>query len=88
MRKDHAFEGVTCLVDPRTIKMIDSKTIKENSDKLLCIASQIKLLGRDFADFRIAKKILVIMLERYETFIAPLENTKICLRSTKMLHAL
>ncbi|XP_061343583.1 uncharacterized protein LOC133289617 [Gastrolobium bilobum] len=57
-------------------RMKESDTIKEYSDKLLGIANKIKLLGSNFADSRIVEKILVTVPERYEAFIASLENTK------------
>jgi len=57
MGEDHVVEGATCLADPRTINMKDSEIIKEYSDN----CQQNRLLDRNFADSRIAKKILVIV---------------------------
>ena len=51
-------------------RMQESVTIEEYSNKLLGIANKIKLLGSDFADSRIVKKILVTVPERYEASIA------------------
>ena len=70
--------------------MKESETIKEYSNKLLGIDNKIKLLGSDFADSRIVEKILVTVLERYETSIALLENTKDPSKITlaEVLHAL
>ncbi|RDY03962.1 hypothetical protein CR513_12386, partial [Mucuna pruriens] len=71
-------------------RMKESKTIKEYSDKLLSIANKIRLLGSDFADFRIVEKILVMVPERYEAFITSLENSKDLSKITlaEVLHAL
>ncbi|XP_017438417.1 uncharacterized protein LOC108344493 [Vigna angularis] len=57
-------------------RMKESDTIKEYSDKLLGIAKKIKLLESNFTDSRIVEKILVTVPERYEAYIASLENTK------------
>jgi len=71
-------------------RMKESETIKEYSNKLLGIGSKIKLLGSDFADLRIIKKILLTVPERYEASIASLENTKDLSKITlaEVLHAL
>ncbi|RDY02563.1 hypothetical protein CR513_13962, partial [Mucuna pruriens] len=70
--------------------MKESETIKEYLNKLLDIANKIRLLKSDFPDFKVIKKILVTVFERYETSITSLENTndlsKITL--TEDLHAL
>lgn len=70
--------------------MKESETIKEYSNKLLGIVNKIKLLGSDFADSRIVEKNLVTVPERYEAFIASLENTKDLSKITlaEVLHAL
>jgi len=70
--------------------MKDSETNKGYSDKLLCIANKIRLLGKDFIDSRFAEKILVTVPERYEALITSLENTKDLSNITlaEVLHAL
>jgi len=70
-------------------RMNESNKIKEYSYKLLSIANKIKLLGVDFAYFRIVEKILVTILERYETTIAS-SNSKDLSKITLayVLHAL
>ena len=45
-------------------RMKESKTVKEYADKLLGIANRVRLLGGDFDDSRLVKKILVTVLER------------------------
>jgi hypothetical protein len=57
-------------------KMKQSETIKEYSNKLLSIVNNIKLLGTDFSNSRIVQKILVTILEKFETTISSLENSK------------
>ena len=57
-------------------RMKESETIKEYSNKLLGISNKIKLLGKEFLDSRLVEKILVTVLERYEAFIASLENPR------------
>ena len=71
-------------------RMKESETIKEFSNKLLGIANKIKLLGKEFADFRLVEKILVTVPERYEASIASLENTKdlSTITFTEVIHAL
>ena len=56
--------------------MKESETIKEYSDRLLCIANKVRLLGTEFSDSRIVEKILVTVPERYEASITTLENTR------------
>jgi len=51
--------------------MKEYETIKEYSNKWLGIANKIKLLGKEFQDFRLIEKILVTVLERYEALLLP-----------------
>jgi len=46
------------------IRMKESETIKEYSNKLLGIANKIKLLGKKFSDSRLVEKIIVIMCRK------------------------
>jgi len=57
-------------------KMKKSETIKEHANELLSIANKVRLLGSEFSNSIIVQKILVIALEKFEAFIASLENTK------------
>ena len=57
-------------------RMKESETVKEYSDRLLCIANKVRLLGSELSDSRIVEKILVTMPERYEASITTLENTR------------
>lgn len=58
------------------LKMKELETIEEYSDKLLCIANEVKLLGTEFLNSRIVQKVLVTVLERFEASISSLENAK------------
>lgn len=71
-------------------KMKESVTIKDYFDKLFSIANKVRLLSTQFADSKIAEKILVTVLERYEAPITTLKNTKDLSKITlaAVLHAL
>ena len=56
--------------------MKESETINEYIDKLLSIATQIRLLGSEFSDSRIVQKILVTLLERFDAIVSSMENSK------------
>ncbi|KAJ8751610.1 hypothetical protein K2173_016861 [Erythroxylum novogranatense] len=58
------------------LKMKESETIKEYSDKLLGIVNKVRLLGKDFSDERIVQKVLVTLPEKYESKISALEEAK------------
>ena len=57
-------------------KMNDSESVKEYGSKLMTIVNQIKLLGEDFPTQSIVEKLLVNFLERYESKISSLEDSK------------
>ena len=57
-------------------KMKESESVKEYGSKLMTIVNQIKLLGEDFPTQRIVEKLLVSLLERYESKISSLEDSK------------
>ena len=56
--------------------MKETETIKSYADKLLSIANKVHLLSKDFPDKRIVQKILVTILEKYESKIPALEELK------------
>ena len=56
--------------------MKDSETVKDYSNIFLGIANKVRLLESKFTDSRIVQKNRVIVVERYETTITTLENTK------------
>ena len=57
-------------------KMNESESVKEYGSKLMTIVNQIKLLGEDFPTQSIVEKLLVNLLERYESKISSLEDSK------------
>jgi len=71
-------------------KMKNTESIKEYSDRLLNIASRVRLLGSSLPESRIVRKILVTILEKFEATITSLENIKDMSKITlsKMLNAL
>ncbi|XP_027165972.1 uncharacterized protein LOC113765933 [Coffea eugenioides] len=60
----------------KMVKMKESETIKDYSDKLLGIVNKVRLLGKNFSDERIVQKILVTLPEKYESKISSLEESK------------
>ncbi|XP_016751812.1 uncharacterized protein [Gossypium hirsutum] len=48
------------------LKMKESETVKEYSDRLMKVVNQIRLHGEEFPDKRIVEKVLVSILERFE----------------------
>ncbi|XP_059280962.1 uncharacterized protein LOC132034583 [Lycium ferocissimum] len=57
-------------------KMKDSDTIKEYFDRLLNIANNVRVLGSEFFDSRLIRKILVTVSKSFEATISSLENSK------------
>ncbi|XP_047337866.1 uncharacterized protein LOC124941566 [Impatiens glandulifera] len=57
------------------VKMKDSETIKEYSNRLLTIVNNVRLLGTKFPDSRLVQEVLIIVLKRFEATISSLENT-------------
>ena len=49
-----------------SLKMKDSETIKEFSDKLMKVVNQIRLLGEELNDKRVGEKVLVSFPEKFE----------------------
>lgn len=64
--------------------------MKAYSIRLLNIANQVRLFGQNFHVSRIVQKILVTLLERFESTILSLENSNdlTIMSSTKVLRAL
>ena len=60
----------------KVFKMKDSKTIKEYIDKPFRVVNQIKMLGEELIKKGLAEKVLVSTLERFETKISSLKNSK------------
>ncbi|XP_038890290.1 uncharacterized protein LOC120079908 [Benincasa hispida] len=72
---DERFKGMKVLNlmrEFKRMKMKDSESINEYSDKLIGIANKERALGTNLSDNRLIQKILVLVSERYEATIASL----------------
>ncbi|CAJ2652705.1 unnamed protein product [Trifolium pratense] len=58
------------------LKMKEIETVREFSDRISKVVSQIRLLGEDLSDQRVVEKILVCLPDRFEAKISSLEETK------------
>ncbi|XP_022974382.1 uncharacterized protein LOC111473053 [Cucurbita maxima] len=78
------YEGDERILGMKTLNLIrdfelqkmESKSVKEYSNKLLSIANKVRLLGSVLNDSMIVEKLLVIVPEMFEVTITTLENTK------------
>ncbi|XP_022867940.1 uncharacterized protein LOC111387601 [Olea europaea var. sylvestris] len=59
-----------------TLKMKDSESIKEYSDRLMKVVNQIRLLGDDLSDRRVVEKVLISLPEKFEAKISSLEDSR------------
>ena len=57
-----------------TIK--ESESLKEYSGRLMKVASKIRLFGEELSDSRIVEKVFMSLLERFESKISSLEDSK------------
>ena len=69
-------QGLNLIREFEMLKIKETKTIKDYSDKLLGVVNKVRLLGKDFSDERIVQKILVTLPEKYESKISSLEESK------------
>lgn len=67
------------LIKKFELQMMKKYKIKEYSNKLLDIANEIKLHGKEFFGFKLVEKIIVTMLQKYEAYVTFLKNAKKCL---------
>ena len=58
------------------LRMKDNESIKDYIDRLMEVVNKIRLLGEDLIDQRVVEKVLVSLLERFESKISSLENSK------------
>ena len=56
--------------------MKDNESIKEYVDRLMEVVNKIWLLGEDLTYQRVVEKVLVSLLERFESKISSLEDSK------------
>ena len=71
------------------LRMKDNESIKEYVDRLMEVVNKIRLLGKDLIDQRVVEKVLVSLLERYESKISSFEDSKYLTKIslTELLHA-
>ena len=58
------------------LRMKDNESIKDYIDRLMEVVNKIRLLGEDLIDQRVVEKVLVSLLERFESKISSLEDSK------------
>ena len=58
------------------LRMKDKEFIKEYVDRLMEVVNKIWLLGEDLTYQRVVEKVLVSLLERFESKISSLEDSK------------
>ncbi|XP_021631879.1 uncharacterized protein LOC110629277 [Manihot esculenta] len=58
------------------LKIKESKTLKEYIDRLMAMVNKIRLLAEDLIDKRVEEKVLMSLLERFESKISSLEDSK------------
>ncbi|KAL6312259.1 hypothetical protein AAG906_022015 [Vitis piasezkii] len=56
--------------------MKETKAVKDYTNKLLMLANKIRMLGEEFSDTRVVEKILVTLLERFESKISSLAESR------------
>ncbi|KAA3478092.1 pleiotropic drug resistance protein 3-like [Gossypium australe] len=63
-------------MDFENLKMKESETVKQYFDKIMAVVNNIRLLGDQFPDSRVVKKVITTLLERYESKISSLEDSR------------
>ncbi|TXG47842.1 hypothetical protein EZV62_027136 [Acer yangbiense] len=58
------------------LRMKESETVKEYTDKLMKVVNQIRLLGEELTERRIVEKVLISVPERFESKVSSLEDSK------------
>ncbi|GKU88429.1 hypothetical protein SLEP1_g2697 [Rubroshorea leprosula] len=58
------------------IRMKDTKTVKEFSNRLTKVVNKIRLQGEELSDKAVVEKVLVSLLEKFEHKISSLEDSK------------
>ncbi|XP_016745051.1 uncharacterized protein [Gossypium hirsutum] len=62
--------------DFKNLKMKDSETIKQYSDRIMPTVNNIRLLGEDFSESRVVEKVITTLLEKFESKISSLEDLR------------
>ncbi|GKV44345.1 hypothetical protein SLEP1_g51539 [Rubroshorea leprosula] len=58
------------------LRMKETKTVKEFSDRVMKVVNQIRILGEELTEKRIVDKVLVSLPEKFEHKISSLEDSK------------
>ncbi|WRX10629.1 hypothetical protein QQP08_003116 [Theobroma cacao] len=58
------------------LKMKDADSVKDYFDRVMKVVNQLRLLGETMPDKRVVEKVLVSILERFESKISSLEESK------------
>ncbi|KAG8479817.1 hypothetical protein CXB51_029556 [Gossypium anomalum] len=62
--------------DFENLKMKESESIKQNSDRIIATVNSIRLLGEDFSDSRVVEKVITTLSDRFESKISSLEDSR------------
>lgn len=58
------------------LKIKESETIKQYSDRTMATVNNIRLLGEDFSDSRVVEKVITTLPKRFESKISLLEDSR------------
>lgn len=67
---------INLIRDFEILKMKESGSINNYSDRIMATVKNIRLLGDDFNDRRIVEKVITTLPEKYESKISSLEDSK------------
>ncbi|XP_022873787.1 uncharacterized protein LOC111392642 [Olea europaea var. sylvestris] len=59
-----------------SLKMKETESVKDYSDRLMKVVNQIRLSGDELSDKRIVEKVLIILPEKFEAKISSLEDSR------------
>ncbi|KAG8491616.1 hypothetical protein CXB51_014995 [Gossypium anomalum] len=62
--------------DFENLKMKESESIKQYSDRIMVTVNSIRLLCEDFSDSRVVEKVITTLPERFESKISSLEDSR------------
>ncbi|KAL4323791.1 hypothetical protein GQ457_11G010010 [Hibiscus cannabinus] len=62
--------------DFENLKMKESETVKQYSNRIMAIVNNIRLLGDEFNEKRIVEKVITTLPEKYESKISSLEDSR------------
>ncbi|KAG8492349.1 hypothetical protein CXB51_009664 [Gossypium anomalum] len=67
---------INLMRDFENLKMKESESIKQYSDRIMATINSIRLLGEDFSDSRVVEKVITTLPERFESKISSLEDSR------------